>query len=138
MEEMTILTVELLHQLSELTGFHDNGDVDYDKSFLQIDEGGHIISAILLGNITNVPTLGRSIPADISDDNGSAQVLLLYLAANAPIGCLNNLLQIGIHLGELQNKLLWCFQGEHIHEDALDALGFNRYINGLFYHVPVY
>jgi len=138
MVEMVILTEELLHQISELTGFHDNGDVDYDKSFLQIDGDGHIISAIVLGNITNDPTLGRSIPADISDENGSAQVLLLYLATNASIGYLNDLLLMGIHIGELQNKLLWCFQGEHIPVDALDALGFNRYINGLFYHVPVY
>lgn len=133
MVEMVILTEKLLHQISELTGFHNNGDVDYDKSFLQIDGDGNIISAIVLGNITNGPTLGRSIPADISDENGSAQVLLLYLAANAPIGCLNNLLLMGIHIGELQNKLLWCFQGEHVHVDALYALGFNRHICGLFY-----
>ena len=78
MEKITI-NKDILTQLCNKTTFRDNGDVDYANSVACLYDNGNVVAAILVGNITNYSTLGDSIPTNVSDEKGSAQMLLLYM-----------------------------------------------------------
>ena len=73
------LTQDYIQELSAKTGFKDNGDVDFQNSVLYVDDNDSIVAAIVVGNITHVPALGKALPENVKDEKGSAQVLLLYI-----------------------------------------------------------
>lgn len=127
MEKRTLLQQDFT-QLSQITGFQDNGDVDFHNSVACFDDNGAIISAIVIGNITNHPTLGKSIP--IIDEKGSAQVLLLYINNNSSYGTLYELLKDFIG-NFLPFKVLWCSTSEYTEEGLLTRLGFQYHVSGI-------
>ena len=129
MEKLT-LTEDYLQELTEKTGFQDNGDVDFQNSVLSVDDNGSVLAAIIVGNVTNLPTLGESLPENVKDEKGSAQVLLLYMDNFSSYGCLYDLLRE--FLGPLLPfKILWCLNGEYTPEILLTRLGFQHHINGI-------
>ena len=128
---MEILTLHEMHlcKLTELTGFKNNGDVELEKSGVCIDDNNTIVAAIVVGNITNVPTLGKAIPDSVTDKNGSAQVLLLYVHDHRYYGSLQSLRAFLGYL--LPSKILWCPCSEYTPEELLSELCFQNYVNGL-------
>lgn len=119
-----------LQKLSKVTGFKDNGDVDLQNSVLYVDENDNVIAAIVVGNITNVPVLGKALPDSVKDENGSAQILLLYMDSASSYGYLYDLLREFLgHL--LPFKVLWSHNGEYTSEILLKRLGFQYHINGV-------
>ena len=129
MEKRTLLQKDLQH-LSVLTSFVDNGDVDFSCSVICCDDNENIVAAIVVGNITNHPTLGKSIPDEVSDNNGSAQILLLYLDNNTSYGYLFELFKD--FLWKLVPfKVLWCSNSEYTPNTILARLGFKFHISGI-------
>ena len=129
MEKLT-LTEYYLQELTEKTGFQDYGDVDFQSSVLYIDDNGSIVASIVVGNVTNVPTLGEALPENVKDKKGSAQVLLLYMDNISSYGYLYALLRE--FLGPLLPfKILWCLNSEYTPEILLTRLGFQYHINGI-------
>ena len=119
-----------LQRLSELTGFKDNGDVDLQNSVICIDDNDDIIAAIVVGNVTDIQTLGKTLPENVKDEKGSAQVLLLYMDNISSYGYLYDLLRE--FLGQLLSfKILWCPNSEYTSEILLNRLGFQCHINGI-------
>ena len=66
------LTQDYIQELSAKTGFKDNGDVDFQNSVLYVDDNDSIVAAIVVGNITHVPALGKALPENVKDEKGSA------------------------------------------------------------------
>ena len=112
------LTQDYIQELSAKTGFKDNGDVDFQNSVLYVDDNDSIVAAIVVGNITHVPALGKALPENVKDEKGSAQVLLLYIDNDS-----------SSHL--LPFKILWCNNSEYTSEELLKRLGFQYHINGI-------
>lgn len=129
MEKITI-NKDILTQLCNKTTFRDNGDVDYANSVACLDDNGNVVAAILVGNITNYPTLGDSIPTNVSDEKGSAQMLLLYMDNETSYGFLYELMRDFLN-SLLPFKIFWCFAGEYTPAPTLSRLGFSRHIKGV-------
>ena len=129
MEKVKINDI-VLTQLCSKTTFRDNGDVDYSHSVACLDNNGNVVAAILVGNITNLPTLGDSIPINVSDEKGSAQVLLLYMDNATSYGSLYELMRDFL-CNLLSFKILWCFAGEYTPSITLSRLGFNSHTKGV-------
>ena len=129
MEKRTLFRKDL-QQLTRLTTFVDNGDVDYSNSVICCDNSGNILAAIIVGNVTNHPTLGGSIPNEVSDEKGSAQVLLLYIDNVSSYGYLYELLRdfLGCFI---PFKVLWCSESEYTPRNILEQLGFKSFISGI-------
>ena len=124
------LTQDYIQELSAKTGFKDNGDVDFQNSVLYVDDNDSIVAAIVVGNITHVPALGKALPENVKDEKGSAQVLFLYIDNDSSYCNLYNLLSNFLsHL--LPFKILWCNNSEYTSEELLKRLGFQYHINGI-------
>lgn len=128
--EKTTVNKNVLIQLCNKTTFRDNGDVDYTHSVACLDDNGNVVAAILVGNIANHSTLGDSIPLNVSDENGSAQVLLLYMDNATSYDFLYELMSDFL-CSLLSFKILWCFAGEYTPATTLSRLGFNSNIKGI-------
>ena len=128
--EMLTINKDIITQLCNKTTFRDNGDVDYTYSVACLDDYGNVEAAILVGNVTNYQTLGNSLPENISDENGSAQILLLYMDNATSYGVLYELLR-DFCCNLLPFKILWCFASEYTPAELLSRLGFQSHIRGI-------
>lgn len=110
--EKVSFSENLLEQLFRVSTFRDNGDVDLDHFVACVDDYGKIAAAIVVGNTTNHPTLGKSIPKTIYDKQGSAQILYLYTEDPTSFGLLNELLSDFL-ANLLPGKILWSYVSEY-------------------------